>query len=201
MKTTVCLVLALLMFASAAVAESPSKSVADLNRFTVSTEGKGSTNATLGIVVTAEANGTLLEYAEAVAVCQQEMAKLTEAGNMADYFGEVTDVDGNEVDLEEKLGADADDPLSVFEFYPVVASGFKKGCGLVTVSMQFATAYEEGQKVLVLIGLIQEEKDDRSIAWKAFDGKGVKGGIQVKLPEKFIMQIQAGVALLAIVSR
>ena len=61
MKTTVCLVLALLMFASAAVAESPSKSVADLNRFTVSTEGKGSTNATLGIVVTAEANGTLLE--------------------------------------------------------------------------------------------------------------------------------------------
>ena len=197
MKKIVCLMLALLMLASVAVAESPSKSVADLNRFTVSTEGKGSTNATLGIVVTTEANRTLREYAEAVAVCQQEMAKLTEAGNMADYFGEVTDVDGNEVDLEEKLGADADDPLSVFEFYPVVASGFKKGCGLVTVSMQFATAYEEGQKVLVLIGLISEE----NIAWKAFDGESVNGGVQVGLPEEIIMQIQNGKALMAVVSK
>ena len=67
----------------------------------------------------------------------------------------------------------------------------------MTVNMQFATAYEEGQKVLVLIGLISEE----SIAWKAFDGESVNGGVQVELPEEIIMQIQNGKALMAVVSK
>ena len=61
MKKIVCLMLALLMLASVAVAESPSKTVADLNKFTVSSEGQGSENATLGIVDTAETNETLPE--------------------------------------------------------------------------------------------------------------------------------------------
>ena len=151
----------------------------------------------LGIVNTTETNETLPEYEEAVATCEKEIEKLAEGGNVAEYFGEVTDAEGNAVDLKEKLGVDTDDLLNVFEFCPMVASGFEEGCGAVTVNMQFATAYEEGQKVLVLIGLISEE----SIAWKAFDGESVNGGVQVELPEEIIMQIQNGKALMAVVSK
>ena len=201
MKKIVCLMLALLMLASVAVAESPSKTVADLNKFTVSSEGQGSENAMLGIVDTTETNETLPEYEEVVAACEKEIEKLAEGGNVAEYFGEVTDAEGNAVDLKEKLGVATDDLLNVFEFCPMVASGFEEGCGAVTVNMQFATAYEEGQKVLVLIGLISEENGAESIAWKAFDGESVHGGIQVEPPEEIIMQIQNGKALMAVVSK
>ena len=36
---------------------------------------------------------------------------------------------------------------------------------------------------------------------EAFDGESVNGGVQVGLPEKIIMQIQNGKALMAVVSK
>ena len=115
------------------------------------------------------------------------------------------------MDLRMLLDAQADETLNVFEFCPINAGGFRKDCGKVTATMLFSTPYEEGEKVLVLIGLVTVLEDNtQEVVWQAFEGVGIGvheteeetyGGIRVELTQEIVVAIQESMALMAIVSK
>ena len=152
MKKIVCLVLALLCVSVMAVAEStPSKTTADLTLIQTSAANlPEGASFTLAPVTTARA-ADLPDYEERVAACEAEIAKLAQSASVAEYFGTVTDSEGNEINLTEILGADA---LNVYEFLPLVVDGYDPAYGNVTATMEFSTPYEEGEQVVVLVGLV-----------------------------------------------
>lgn len=211
MKKLVCLILALTTCVSAAaMAESvPSKTVADLTHFDVIAENQpGDETVYLNQVTMGE---TLPEYQECIDICQKEIEKLAASETVESFFGEVTDADGNVVDLRALLDVDADAALNVFEFCPVIAGGFREDCGKVTATMFFSTPYEKDEKVLVMIGIVTVlENGTQDVAWQVFEGIGLGavesqeesvGSIQVELTPEIVMAIQNEIALLAIVSK
>lgn len=209
MKKIVCLVLAaLLCLSMAALAEEavPSKNTSDM----VSVEIDPALNPNLpensGFVafpVLEEDATQAEEYAESIALCQEEIVRLmaaaggTDASGVEAYFGTVRDSEGNEVALSEALQAQM---LDVFEFMPLVVQNYDEACGDVTLTIQFKTPYEEGEPVLVLIGIRNAETGE--MEWTAFEGAGVgeAGAVQVTFTPEILTAIQENVALLAVVS-
>lgn len=214
MKKIVSILLALALCLSAvAMAENvPSKTVTDLTRFEVVAENQPGDETLYLLPVTELTVGeNMEEYQERIDICEKEIAKLAASGDAADYFANVTDSEGNPVDLRALLGLDADAPLNVFEFCPAIASGFKEDCGKVTATMLFSTPYAENEKVLVLIGIVTVHEDGtQSVAWQVFEGIGVApvkgqtetyGSIQVELTPEIVNAIENEMALIAIVSK
>ena len=209
MKKIVCLVLAaLLCLSMAALAEEavPSKNTSDM----VSVEIDPALNPNLpensGFVafpVLEEDATQAEEYAESIALCQEEIVRLmaaaggTDASGVEAYFGTVRDSEGNEVALSEALQAQM---LDVFEFMPLVVQNNDEAYGDVTLTIQFKTPYEEGEPVLVLIGIRNAETGE--MEWTAFEGAGVgeAGAVQVTFTPEILTAIQENVALLAVVS-
>lgn len=209
MKKIVCLVLAaLLCLSMAALAEEavPSKNTSDM----VSVEIDPALNPNLpensGFVafpVLEEDATQAEEYAESIALCQEEIVRLmaaaggTDASGVEAYFGTVRDSEGNEVALSEALQAQM---LDVFEFMPLVVQNYDGAYGDVTLTIQFKTPYEEGEPVLVLIGIRNAETGE--MEWTAFEGAGVgeAGAVQVTFTPEILTAIQENVALLAVVS-
>ena len=185
MKKIVCLVLALLCVSVMAVAEStPSKTTADLTLIQTSAANlPEGASFTLAPVTTARA----------------EIAKLAQSASVAEYFGTVTDSEGNEINLTEILGADA---LNVYEFLPLVVDGYDPAYGNVTATMEFSTPYEEGERVVVLVGLVTVAEDGtEAMAWTALPGLGTSnGGIEVEFTPEIMVQIQEGTAMMTVVS-
>ena len=148
MKKIVCLVLAaLLCLSMAALAEEavPSKNTSDM----VSVEIDPALNPNLpensGFVafpVLEEDATQAEEYAESIALCQEEIVRLmaaaggTDASGVEAYFGTVRDSEGNEVALSEALQAQM---LDVFEFMPLVVQNNDEAYGDVTLTIQFKT--------------------------------------------------------------
>lgn len=138
-------------------------------------------------------------------------------GNVVDIDGNVvklgiiTDMDGNEVNIKEILGLAPDEEPQVFEFCPAIAGGFQEDCGKVTASMLFPTPYEEGETVVVMIGIVTTLKDgSQVIVWKAFEGVGMGavedaeetyGCIKVEFPPEIVNAIQNETALMAVISK
>ncbi len=209
MKKIVCLVLAaLLCLSMAALAEEavPSKNTSDM----VSVEIDPALNPNLpensGFVafpVLEEDATQAEEYAESIALCQEEIVRLmaaaggTDASGVEAYFGTVRDSEGNEVALSEALQAQM---LDVFEFMPLVVQNNDEAYGDVTLTIQFKTPYEEGEPVLVLIGIRNAETE--AMEWTAFEGAGAgeAGAVQVTFTPEILTAIQENVALLAVVS-
>lgn len=209
MKKIVCLVLAaLLCLSMAALAEEavPSKNTSDM----VSVEIDPALNPNLpensGFVafpVLEEDATQAEEYAESIALCQEEIVRLmaaaggTDASGVEAYFGTVRDSEGNEVALSEALQAQM---LDVFEFMPLVVQNCDEAYGDVTLTIQFKTPYEEGEPVLVLIGI--RNAGTEAMEWTAFEGAGVgeAGAVQVTFTPEILTAIQENVALLAVVS-
>lgn len=209
MKKIVCLVLAaLLCLSMAALAEEavPSKNTSDM----VSVEIDPALNPNLpensGFVafpVLEEDATQAEEYAESIALCQEEIVRLmaaaggTDASGVEAYFGTVRDSEGNEVALSEALQAQM---LDVFEFMPLVVQNCDEAYGDVTLTIQFKTPYEEGEPVLVLIGIRNAETGE--MEWTAFEGAGAgeAGAVQVTFTPEILTAIQENVALLAVVS-
>lgn len=197
MKKFTCALLVLMLCLSsvAALAEFvPSKTTEDLTRIEATAENlpEGASFAVYVISADEEA------YQEQVAACEAELAKLASAESIETYFGE-------DIDLKSMLNTDT---LNVYEFAPIAADGFDVSYGSVTAQMLFSTPYEEGQKVVVMIGILTENEDGTSsIVWKAFEGVGIAtdsvetaGSIQVELDAETVDAIQNGTAFIAIVS-
>ena len=210
----------------------PSKTTADLTLIQTSAANlPEGASFTLAPVTTARA-ADLPDYEERVAVCEAEIAKLAQkyhsplfvhnsetarevreckerygktptklaqSASVAEYFGTVTDSEGNEINLTEILGADA---LNVYEFLPLVVDGYDPAYGNVTATMEFSTPYEEGEQVVVLVGLVTVAEDGtEAMAWTALPGLGTSnGGIEVEFTPEIMVQIQEGTAMMTVVS-
>ncbi len=209
MKKIVCLVLAaLLCLSMAALAEEavPSKNTSDMVSVEIDPALNPNLPADSGFVafpVLEEDATQAEEYAESIALCQEEIVRLmaaaggTDASGVEAYFGTVRDSEGNEVALSEALQAQM---LDVFEFMPLVVQNNDEAYGDVTLTIQFKTPYEEGEPVLVLIGIRNAETGE--MEWTAFEGAGVgeAGAVQVTFTPEILTAIQENVALLAVVS-
>lgn len=195
MKKLVCLVLALIMtIAPMALAEStPSKTTGDLTQIEVVVEN---TPADSGFFMAPVVEADPV-YQEKVEICQKEIVKLAESAKVEEYFSVVVDNQGNAVSLSEVLGTET---LNVYEFCPIVAEQFEESYGTVKATLSFATPYEKGEKVVVLIGVVSVE--DAPIVWTAFDGDVVEQGcVQAEFDAATVLAIQEGNALMAIASR
>lgn len=189
MKKILCIVLALMCLSMAALAEStPSRTTSDMTTVETSVPGVALTAATT------EA------YPALVATCDAEIAKLAAAADVATYFGTVTDSTGAAVDLATLLNG----TLSVDEFFPMVASGYDTTLGNVAVTMTLSTAYEVGEEVIVLAGIVA---GDGTVTWTAFTGVGVsaeateaQGSIEVEFTPEIVEAMQTGNVLVAVVS-
>lgn len=210
MKKIVCLTLALLLCLSAvALAEEvvPSKNTSDMVVVEVDPALNTNVPADSGFVVIPvleEDAAQAAEYADNIALCQEEIVKLmesaaggTDASGVEAYFGEVRDSEGNVVVLSEALSAPA---LNVFEFMPLVAANYDEAYGNVTLTFQFKTPYAQDEPVLVLIGLRNAETGE--MEWTVFEGIGVgeEGAVQVEFTPEILKAIQEDNALLAVVS-
>lgn len=197
MKKFACMLLALLLCVTSVVAlaeDVPSKTTADLSNVEVAAENLPTDSAFSVSFVTVDET----EYQKLLDIKNAEVDKLAAVESVEAYFGE-------DIDLKAIVGAEQ---LNVYEFMPVVVSGYEEAYGKVTLTMLFSTPYEVGEKVAVMIGLVTENADGTtSIDWKAFEGVGVDaeqveaaGSIQVDLDAEAILAIQNGTALLAVVS-
>lgn len=210
MKKIVCLTLALLLCLSAvALAEEavPSKNTSDMVVVEVDPALNTNVPADSGFVVIPvleEDEAQAVEYADNIALCQEEIVKLmesaaggTDASGVEAYFGEVRDSEGNVVVLSEALSAPA---LNVYEFMPLVAANYDEAYGNVTLTFQFKTPYAQDEPVLVLIGLRNAETGE--MEWTVFEGIGVgeEGAVQVEFTPEILKAIQEDNALLAVVS-
>ena len=146
MKKIACIVLALLLCLSmAAMAESvPSRTTTDLTTVTVAAENMpADANFTLTPITEVDPANMTPEMQVRVEACNAEIAKLNESGNAVEYFGEVTDANGNAVSLTELLGTDE---VNVYEFFPLSAEGFEVEYGAVTATMVFSTPMKRASR-------------------------------------------------------
>ena len=134
MKKLLCLMVALLMCLSVtAMAESvPSKTTDDLISFEVAAENMPADSGFF--VKPVDENDPV--YQETLAVCEAEIEKLSAAENVADYFANVKDSEGNPVSLQEMLGTET---INVYEFCPLIAGNYEEAYGKVTAKMLFST--------------------------------------------------------------
>lgn len=214
MKKMVCLLLVLALCLSAtAFAEeaTPSKTIQDLNKFEVEMENmppEGADPVVLApLVVDEMTEEQKAVYQERLDVCDEEVAKLSEAEKPAAYFTSIKDETGKEVTIAELLGTDQ---VDVFEMCPAVAMGYEDVYGDVTAVMKFATPYEENEQVIVLVGVSEknDDTDTRTMNWTAYHGEGVSaeeneamaGGVKVTLKPESVLAIQNDIALIAVVS-
>lgn len=211
MKKILCLVLALLCLSAYAMAESvPSKNTSDMVSLEIDATLNPDLPADSGLVVLPvpeEDEEHAGAYAEPIALCQEEIAKLAESvaqsaetaetSGVEAYFGEVRDSDGNVVVLSEALAAQS---LNVFEFMPLIVENYENTYGDVTLTFQFKTPYADGEVLLVLVGIQNSETGE--IAWTAFEGVGLgeEGAVQVVFTPEIMDAIQNNMALLAVVS-
>ncbi len=213
MKKLICLVLVvtLCMMTMGALAEStPSKTTGDLTHFTVTAENQPDNSQYYLLPVNEATMGERIsEYQERIDIAQIEIDKLLATSETVEaYFGEVADEEGDVVVLKEQL--ETKEALNVFEFCPVIAGGFNDDYGVVTAKMLFSTPYEEGERVLVLVGFVTLNEDGtQTVNWREFEGVGIGtegagdeviGRIQVEFDIQTVLAIQEGIALLAIIS-
>jgi len=198
MKKLVSLIVALVLCMTVtAMAENvPSKTTADMTTITVSAANQPENSGAYlkpvnDMTESSEAHTTIL---------QKEIAKLSAEGADS-YFANVTDSWGNPLYLRRLLGLSANEKLNVSEFVELVAGGFNEDCGNVTATMLFPTPYEKGEKVYVLVGIV-DEQNDGAVTWQAFEGVGTEdGGIEVEFTQEIIKAIENGIALMAVVSK
>lgn len=191
MKKLICLVLALVLCMGAVVAmAAPSPTTDDLN------ETRTNKPKTSSLVVkTVDLNST--EYKALVEKCLAELEKMKNS-SAADYFGMVVDTDGNKISFAELLGEEG---LTVCEMMPLVVANYEGTLGDVKVTLQFATPFEKGEEVVILVGLVNEQTGE--LEWYVLKGvgTGVNGAIEVEFTPEMMYAIQNGQALIAVLKK
>lgn len=196
MKKLTCLLLALALCLSVALAETiPSKTTSDMTA--VKDVVVENLPADSGFAI------TIVEEEEIVAVANTEVAKLVEAAATADvttYFGEIKDAQGNAVSLTEVLGTET---VNVFEFLPIEVKEYEESYGNAKVTLSFSTPYAKDEQVIVMLGLVTVNEDGtQSVEWTAYQAMVVEeGAIQVEFDPQTLKSIQEGTALIAILSK
>jgi len=189
MKKIVCVLLVLVMCMALALAETPSKTVADLDVVMVTSENQAADDFSMSIGYTGaniSDEHRNLAYAE--------IQKFINTNSIEKYFGK-----------NDEIGAIVDTAnMNIFEYSPLKVVGYKPEYGKVTAVMNFATPYEAGEKVAVMIGLPDAQNN---ITWNVLEGVGVasesvevEGSIQVEFEPELMVAMQECNALVAIIS-
>lgn len=186
MKKIIAIALTLMMLCGAVTAfadtelVTPSKTTEDLTTIESTVE-----NPVAGKTVTVAA-------AEDQTVAEAELEKAAAAGTVEAYFGEEATKA-----IQAILGEGAE--ISLDEFMVVTVEGYADEMGNVTVTAKFPTAYAEGEKVAVLIGTFDAEKN---LTWNVVEGVGQKdGSVQYVVDAATMALIQNGEALVAVCSK
>ena len=172
------LLVCLLAFSFAAfaeeAAEDASKTVAD----TTTIEAEGLTGEEGFYIIVAEDQ----EEAEA------QLTVIEETG-ADEYFGEAAEAAKEYV---------ATDDLTVYEFMAIEEGGYDaETMDDLKLHMTFATPFEEGQKVAVLVGI---QNDMGAYDWTTLEAVGTAdGGLDVIMTEELLEAPMANKALLAVV--
>ncbi|QTE68791.1 hypothetical protein JNO48_02460 [Clostridiales bacterium] len=70
----------------------------------------------------------------------------------------------------------------------------------VVMNVMFETPYSDGQKVIVLIGILPENAEEE-IEWQAFDGVGkADGSVDVTVPKAVFEKVQTNPFLIGVIS-
>lgn len=194
MKRITCLAIALLLvLTSSAFAGAPSRTTGGMTNVTVATPAQANVNIT-------PVDPSEAAYEQLLALSAAELAKLQAVGAAA-YFGDV-------VNFEELLGTATP---NVHEFIPLKMEGLNNLSDPLTLRVEFATPYEKGEKLVVMLGLVSfPESGEPSIEWTAHKGvslgqvDGVEEGssvVEVEVDAATLKAIQNGMTVLAVVSK
>lgn len=144
------------------------------------------------------------EYELVIAISDEQLALLSESETPSAYFGPdgvIAAANGSVLPLTDFFGGK--EPIIV-EFGPVIAGGYQLAYGRVSATLLFVTPFQPDQKVVVLIGVLDDEEytveddlKDVPVTWYAFEGTtvevpGVEGayGIQVHFEPEMIELVQ-----------
>ncbi|MBR3016568.1 MAG: hypothetical protein IKH57_05740 [Clostridia bacterium] len=180
MKKIVCLVFALMLCLSVAMAEAP-VSPTSLLKVIVDPEGPAFLPVDEAFMGPYAAN-----FQRQIELCNREVPKLA-ASSVEEYFAGI--------DAKAIVGADE---LNVYEMYGLVVAGFKAEDGDYTITIQFPTPYTPGDKVAVAMGTDNGENVD----WTAVEGNITDdGSVQFVVGIETLLALQAGVAMIAVISK
>ena len=212
MKKLVSIMVALLFVCSVTFAQASSSiTISDLSHSMVKADNLEDA-AAVGLFVEPlnefSSRFEMEEYQELIKFSEKELEKLMAAEKVTDYFGNVIVASTGETRALLDL-FDGNQP-AIYEFAPIIAGGYDVSYGHVTATLLFATPYNPGDEVAVLIGVIEygeNEDDDSTITWYAIKGTCVSvpeydgaEGIEVRLTPEMMMTVQDVDTLVAIAS-
>lgn len=197
MKKLICLVLAALLCVGAvAMAESsvPSKSTADLTQATgVQSESGVEVKSDFVLEPATASKAT----AEQTAATQKVIDELT-ATSAKDYCSDVTDKDGNGVDVTAILGADKKPVIN--EVMPLTVENYDSSYGDMKASYTFATEYDKDEPVVIVLTIVDPVTGKvKKIAVEG-KGNGVNGGIDVVFPAEVMEAMNGACVTMSVVS-
>lgn len=213
MKKLICMVLAMLMVCGVALAvESPSLDGMTGSKVEVENPDADLTGFYVEPLNEFSVRYGLPEYELLAKIGDVQLEKLMACEKVTDYFGNVIVASTGEVRALIDL-FDGVEPL-IYEFAPIIAGGYHVDFGHVTATLLFATPYEPGQEVAVLIGVVEDEGytieddlEDMTITWYAYRGlcvsvPEVEGGegIEVVFEPEMMEVLQTKDTLVAIAS-
>ncbi|MBQ7845883.1 MAG: hypothetical protein IJ392_06995 [Clostridia bacterium] len=196
---TSCLLAFLLCLTAAHAKTIPSVTIGDMTQVDVDVENPQDVGFYLRTVAESE-----VEYAAHWDACRSEIANISAAESLQSYFKNAKDVQGLPFEVAAFLDAEN---LYCHELTPVIAGNYTDELGLVTARFLFPTPYEKGEQVVVMIGLIStDENGAQVVQWIAHPGSAVEAAdqsirIETVLAPETVMDIQKGIALLAVLSR
>jgi len=185
---SIALMVALLLVAAVAIADTeltvPSKTTDDLAEATAAVanpvEGK-----------TPAVSFNVADDAPQAIAAEAELAKVQAAGTLEGYFNAET-----VAAVQAILG---EGEISMDEFLPFVITDYEEAMGDLIITAKFATPYENGEKVAVLVGLVGE---DGAVAWTVYEGVGLAdGSVQFTVEPATALAIVNGTALLNVLSK
>lgn len=197
MKKLICLVLAALLCVGAvAMAESsvPSKSTADLTQATgVQSESGAEVKSDFVLEPATASKAT----AEQTVATQKVIDELT-ATSAKDYCSDVTDKDGNGVDVTAILGADKKPVIN--EIMPLTVENYDSSYGDMKASYTFATEYDKDEPVVIVLTIVDPVTGKvKKIAVEG-KGNGVNGGIDVVFPAEVMEAMNGACVTMSVVS-
>jgi len=179
--TLVCMILTTVAFA-----EFPSKTAGDLTQIgAIETVTGVEVDPTFAIVVAEETDTIVAQIESMREVVEAEQALLT-------FFPEA-------VQQEVLAVMPAAETAIAYELVPVAASNYDETYGDVEVEFTFATAFEEGTEVVVLLGMANAEAEN-GMDWVVKQGVVAEGVVRVAFTKDELVRMESENALMVIMS-
>ena len=129
------------------------------------------------------------------ALCRQKTAKSFEAYREKQYDATLDQLNAL---IYYAMPFREGEEKTVAMLLPLVAADYEEGMGDVAVSGNFATPYTQGEKVAVLIGIVENNQ----VAWTVYEGIGqADGSVKFVVDAATALKIQNGTALVAVCSK